>query len=136
MPNDGDLRERFAELRREDRAQAGDFSSFLHQATPRANPVRLAVWAAIAASLAVTIAVLVLPSPRLGRRTVGGPEIPISEWKSSTDFLLRTPGLDLLRTIPRIGAWPASTGREGGRRNSPATRKKDLTKTPLQENLS
>jgi len=54
---------------------------------------------------------------------MGGPEISITEWKSSTDFLLRTPGLELLETVPRIGEWPASTGSKGGGRK--ATRKKE-----------
>jgi hypothetical protein len=136
MPNDGDLRERFAELRRDDQAHTGEFSSFLHRARPRANPIRLSVWVAVAAGLAVMIAVVVMSIPRSGRRNIGSPEISITEWKSSTDFLLRTPGLELLRTVPRIGEWPASTASKGGRRKSPATRKKSLTKTPLEEKLS
>jgi hypothetical protein len=136
MPDDRDLRELFAELRREDHAHAGEFGSFL-RARPRANPIRLSVWAAAAAGLAVTIAVVVMSVPRSGRRTIGTPEISITEWKSSTDFLLRTPGLELLRTIPSIGEWPASAGIKGGRRkspaNRPATRKKSLTKTSFEE---
>jgi hypothetical protein len=136
MPNDRDLCEWFAELRREDQAQAGEFSRFLHRTRPRANPIRLSVWVAVGASLAVMIAVVVMSLPRLGRRTIGRPEISITEWRSSTDFLLGTPGLELLRTIPRIGAWPASTGSKGGRRKSPPTNKKSPTKTSIEENLS
>jgi hypothetical protein len=117
MPNDPDLREWFAKLRREDQAHAGEFSSLLHRARPRTNSVRLSAGIALAAGLAVMITVAVMSIPRLGRRTIGNPEISITEWKSSTDFLLRTPGLELLRTIPRIGEWPASTGAGGGRPN-------------------
>lgn len=137
MPNDRDLRERFSELRRQDHAHAGEFSSLLHRARPHANPIRrLSVWVAVTAGLAVTIAVVVTSIPRSGHRNTGSPEMSITEWKSSTDFLLRTPGLELLRTIPRIGELPASMGSPGGRRKSPATRKKSLTKTSLEENLS
>jgi len=129
MPHDRDLREWFAELRREDRAHTGEFSSFLHRARPRASPIRISIW--VAAGMAVTIAVVMMSLPRLGRRAIGSPEISITEWKPSTDFLLRTPGLELLRTIPRIGEWQTSTGSKGGRRKS-ATRKKN---TSLEENL-
>jgi hypothetical protein len=122
MSNDRDLRERFAELRRQDQAHAGEFSNFLHRARPRANRIGLSVWVAAAAGLAVMIAVVVMSIPRSGRRTIGSPEISITEWKSSTDFLLRTPGLELLRTVPRIGDWPVPTGTKGGRRPSPASR--------------
>jgi len=125
MPNDRDLRKWFAELRREDQAQAGEFGSFLHRARRRANPIRLSVWAAVAVGLAVMIAVVVISIPRLGRRSIGGPEISITEWRSSTDFLLRTPGLELLQSVPRIGEWPASSGSKGGPASSPATKKKE-----------
>jgi hypothetical protein len=118
MPNDRDLRELFAGLRREDQAHAGEISSFLQRGTPRANRIRGSVWAAVAAGLAVMIAVAVLSMPRPGRRSIGSPEMSITEWKSSTDFLLSTPGLELLRTIPSIGEWPASMGSGGGRRKS------------------
>ena len=123
MSNDRDLRERFAELRREDQAQAGEFGSFLHRARPRADRIRLSAWVAAAAGLAVMIAVVVMLIPRLELRAIGNPEISITEWKSSTDFLLRTPGLELLETVPRIGEWPASAGSKGGRRK--ATKKKE-----------
>jgi len=144
MPNDRDFGEWFAALRREDQAHAGEFSRFLHRARPRANPIRLSVWVAVAASLAVTIAAVAISLPRFRRRTTGRPEISITEWRPATDFLLRTPGLELLRTIPsigpgigpKIGEWPASSGSKGGRRKSPATRKKSPTKKSIEENLS
>ena len=121
MPNDRDLRRWFADLRREDQAHAGEFGNLLHRARLRANPMRLSVWVAVAAGLAAMIAVVVMSIPRSGRRNIGSPEISITEWKSSTDFLLRTPGLELLRTVPRIGDWPAPTGSKGGRQQSPAS---------------
>jgi hypothetical protein len=30
----------------------------------------------------------------------------ITEWRSPTDFLLQTPGHELLEGVPRIGQWP------------------------------
>jgi hypothetical protein len=127
MPSDSDLRNRFAELRREDWAHSGEFSSFLQRARPRADPKRLSAGVALAAALAVVIAVAVVWIPRSGRRAMRRPEVSITEWKSSTDFLLRTPGLEMLRTVPRIGEWPASTGSKGGTKspNGPATKKKE-----------
>jgi hypothetical protein len=136
MLDDRDLRERFADLRREDQAHAGEFNGFLHASRPRANPMRLSAWVAVAAGLTVMIAVFVMSVQPSGRRNIGSPEISITEWKSSTDFLLRTPGQEVLRTIPRIGAPPISTGSSGGSRRLPAIRKKSLTKTSREENLS
>jgi hypothetical protein len=109
MPDDRDLRHRFAELRRKDRTNAREFSSCLHRAGRRAKPIPLSVWVAVSAGLAVMIAAGAMLVPRSGRRNTGSPETSITEWKSGTDFLLRTPGLELLQTIPRIGEWPAST---------------------------
>ena len=135
MPHDRDLRERFAELRREDRAHAGEFSRLLHRARPRANAFPVSVWVAIAAGLVLAAAV-VKWMPRLGHRTMGGAEISITEWKSSTDFLLRTPGREMLRTVPTIGELPASWGSIRGGRKSPAAKKNSVTKTTIEEDLS
>jgi hypothetical protein len=133
MTNDRDLRERFAELRREDQAQAGEFSVFRLRARRHASPVRISAWIAVAAVLAV---VVVIWAHRRERRDVSSPAISITDWKSSTAFLLRTPGQEVLRTIPRIGEWPASTETPGGSRKSPAIRKKSMTKTSPEEGLS
>jgi hypothetical protein len=41
----------------------------------------------------------------------------LTEWKASTDFLLETPGRELLETVPVIGAWPGfSTISEPGKK--------------------
>ncbi len=46
----------------------------------------------------------------------------ITEWKAPTDFLLETPGSELLRTVPQIGNWQGySMG--AGRRRKPAGKK-------------
>src|SRR6476659_5864137 len=33
----------------------------------------------------------------------------LAEWKAPTDFLLETPGRELLRTVPEIGEWRGYT---------------------------
>lgn len=61
---------------------------------------------------------LVRPSPSfIPRKSIEAPRLPrkvarkrarptgpvVAEWRSPTDFLLRTPGDELLRTVPRVG---------------------------------
>jgi len=105
--DDRELRERFAELRRADQARAGGYRAVLYRPAPRTRHVRLAKWAAVA-GLAVVIALAVLSVERSERRYAGSHDVSITEWKSPTDFLLRTPGQEVLQTIPQIGEWPAS----------------------------
>ena len=136
MPEDHDLRDGFAKLRREDQAQAGEFQDSLRRARPRMAPVRRALWVAAAASLAVFIAVGVRSLQRPGQRNPASPDVSITEWRSSTDFLLRTPGAEILHTVPRIGELPAYTGTPGESRPTPAIRKKNVTKLWIEENLS
>jgi hypothetical protein len=84
----------------------------------------------------LVIAVVVMWVERPKRRTAGIREISITEWRSPTDFLLRTPGEEILQVIPRIGEWPASSQTRGGRQKPPGIKKKSLTKPFLKENLS
>jgi len=136
MPNDDDLRARFSELRSEDEASVSQFHSFLRRAVPRRASIRVSAWAVVMVSMAVLIAVIVVAVQRSGQRNTGRPAVSITEWKSSTDFLLRTPGQEVLRTIPRIGPWPVSNRIPAGDQKSPPARKKSLTKTPSEENPS
>jgi hypothetical protein len=105
--DDRELRERFAELRRADQARAGEYLAVLYQPARWTRHVRPAKWAAVA-GLALVIAVAVLLVERSKRRYAGSHDVSITEWKSPTDFLLRTPGQEVLQTIPQIGEWPAS----------------------------
>lgn len=97
MTHDHPLNERFAALRREDAALLRPF----HVASPGA--VR-APWRprAVAAALAVTGAAVVWLVTR--DRETGVPlDLGSVVWRAPTDFLLETPGRDLLRRLPEIG---------------------------------
>jgi len=51
-------------------------------------------------------AILFLRSPgREPKPRAPKPVTSIIEWKAPTDFLLATPGSELLRTVPQIGNW-------------------------------
>ena len=98
--DDTDLRERFAQLRAEERMGIPRF-----QVTARSRKPRI-VWRLVAApALLLLIIILILtirPRPtsfsdsdRMAARTVAA-------WHPPTDFLLRTPGSEMLTTTPRI----------------------------------
>jgi hypothetical protein len=103
---DCDLRERFAALRREDAAQTPAFTSLVRRAPRKRKPV----WprfAAAATALGVPLLLVALLLVRFYPRHHPPAEVSIMEWKSPTDFLLETPGHDLLRTVPSFGPWTA-----------------------------
>jgi hypothetical protein len=111
--DDRDLYERFSALRREEEAGVPPMSfpaAAVRRHGRRWIPVKLAV---TTACLAVMIGALwllfVSPGPRLGGdrdrgQTVGS----ITSWKPATDFLLDTPGRELLQGVPDIGEHPAT----------------------------
>jgi hypothetical protein len=113
--NDQDLRDRFAALRRDEETRAPGFAAMSKPSTRqvrRRSPARL-----IAATTLLTavIAVALWLSPagwnhefwnrELWRphRDQGSQVASITKWKSPTDFLLQTPGSELLRTVPDLG---------------------------------
>ena len=133
-PNDDDdLRERFAELRHQDQAHAGDFDALLRRRRATAPPRRLPAWIAVGACMAVAIGVALAPLRRSHPRPTL--EMSITEWKSSTDFLLHTPGQEVLQTVPKLGAWPTEIPRSQ-RNPAPPAARKNLTHTFLEEKLS
>jgi len=127
MPNDRELRERFAALRRQDQERAGEYATFLRRAPRRATSTRATstrAWAASGATVSLVLALFAawLFVGRSARIASGGRQASITEWKSSTDFLLRTPGEEVLRNVPRIGDWPVFIKIQGGSRKAPAVR--------------
>ena len=75
----------------------------------------------------VTAILLFRPPRRKPPRYAPKSVTSITEWKAPTDFLLATPGRELLETVPQIGNWPGySMG--AGRRRKPAGKKISLTK--------
>jgi hypothetical protein len=104
---DDDIRNRFAALRREEEAQAPKFALPSPAATPRVRWRPVGKLIAVAVCLLATAGVgtlwLHLASQRTGREP-GKPVAFVTDWKAPTDFLLETPGRELLRTVPAIGA--------------------------------
>ena len=100
---DHDLRGRFAALRHEEEQQAPEFAA-LWRHRPRSSRGK-ARWLAVAACV-VIVAAAVIWQRAPGRRPQDFSVASITEWKAPTDFLLETPGRELLRTVPAIGDWP------------------------------
>jgi len=104
---DQDLRDRFAALRREEEVHTPGFHALASPpALARANPRRkgrLIAAACLAASLA---AVLLLRSPVFERpkSRTAAPAVSVTEWTAPTEFLLNTPGGEMLRSVPAFGA--------------------------------
>lgn len=108
--SDDGLRHRFAVLRREEEQHAPKFAA-LWKARPGARRRQVRWFAAAACALIALLAFLWI---RLVERP---PEeitaASITEWKAPTDFLLETPGRELLRTVPEIGQWHVYTAMPG-----------------------
>lgn len=108
-----DLREGFAALRREDSAKTPAFETLLAGATVGRSRGRLlprwgGLLAAVSLVAAALVAVAVLRPPRTPSRIAS-----VEEWTAPTDFLLRTPGREILESVPRIGAPPYLAAFEG-----------------------
>jgi hypothetical protein len=106
---DKDLRGRFAALRSEEAAHSPQFalpeSGKIHPQLWRWGYIRLTTAACVVA-MAVVIGLRLVPrKPQRNTTSVAS----LTEWKAPTDFLLETPGRELLQTVPVIGAWPDSS---------------------------
>jgi hypothetical protein len=102
---DQDLRERFAALRRED---AGRTTRFAVPGKQRAAAPRPVWLPAIALAVLVVVGAGTFLFTRQQRREPPFPDRPITQWKSPTDFLLQTPGREVLRNVPVFTRWPES----------------------------
>jgi hypothetical protein len=109
LPDDM-LRRRFAALRREEDQQAPEFAT-LWRSRARAQRRQARWFAAAAWALIALLAFLWIRSVQ--RRPDDKTVASITEWKAPTDFLLETPGRELLRTVPEIGEWQAYTAMPG-----------------------
>jgi hypothetical protein len=106
---DNDLRDLFARLKQEDRARAPSFKAV------RSRPVRrhgapsrraLGVAAGVAAAAILITALSIMEHRRQSAASRQAPPnlLARSSWASPTDFLLQTPGSEMLRTIPSFQA--------------------------------
>ena len=95
------LRRRFAGLRREEQQWMPEFATTWAQKT--SVPRSWKRWFAVATCALIALATLLWM--RSTKRPENNTVASITEWKAPTDFLLETPGRELLRTVPEIGAW-------------------------------
>jgi hypothetical protein len=118
--SDDMLRRRFAALRQEEDQQAPVFAT-LWRSRAGARRRQTRWFAAAACAMIALLAFLWIRSVQ--RRPDDKTVASITEWKAPTDFLLETPGRELLRTVPEIGEWqvyttmpgatPSSRGKKG-----------------------
>jgi len=123
--DDGEFRQLFRQLAEEDEQLARPFPAYLEAmrrraaAARRGKPSRRLAAAALAASLLAGSAVAIWRQARPARphaefsiaesfRRSARPHAAVgigelSSWRAPTDSLLRTPGDQLLRTVPRVG---------------------------------
>jgi hypothetical protein len=96
--NDDDLRERFAQLRAEEGGAVPRFQVRMR--------TRHIAWRAIAATAALLliaiVAITVRPRSTKFSDTDRAAVRSVAAWHPPTDFLLRTPGSEMLTTTPRI----------------------------------
>ena len=85
------LQQAFDALRQQETATTPRFDRMWRGRAPRSLTPRLA----FAAMLLITLAVLVFHPPEK-------PKPSITEWKAPTDFLLQTPGSELLTSLPDL----------------------------------
>ena len=104
MMNENEIRQRFAQLREADRESAPGFAQIYGRARSRQSwramlRVRPLV---IAAAAAIVIATVWIAQARSFSSQTVTPTI--ASWRAPTDVLLRTPGSELLGTMPALGA--------------------------------
>lgn len=103
---DSVLRNRFVSLREEEQRHIPAFASLWGRRT-RVQRSKGLWFAAATCALIVVAAILLLRSERPNRDEVL--MVSITEWKAPTDFLLETPGREILQTVPEIGKWQGYT---------------------------
>lgn len=95
---DADLRRAFAALRREEAKATPTFEAV--RTRVRSGPRRLAPLGGLLAAASVAAAILAIV---VRRPDPPPPMVSMEQWIAPTDFLLDTPGREMLQTVPRIG---------------------------------
>jgi hypothetical protein len=111
------LRSRFAGLRREDERRAPEFAAlWRRRESSRRRSFR---WLAAGACALIALGAMLWmrSSPRYPENNAVA---SIVEWQAPTDFLLETPGREVLRSVPEIGRWrgylPAASPSPAGKK--------------------
>ena len=90
--DDRQLRELFSRLKGEDRARVPSYRTPVATVVPRWRPVAL---------IALVLGRPDRTPPNMARQLV---DLGAATWESPTDFLLITPGSELLRSMPAVGS--------------------------------
>lgn len=100
IDDESDIRERFADLRAEERAFIPRFDWMRHRRRPYVAWRMIAVTAAL---LLVVIATILVRAPSTEFSASDRAAVrSVADWHPPTDFLLRTPGSEMLTTTPHI----------------------------------
>ena len=102
---DRDMREIFAALRREEKARVPEFVVPVRVGHEPGRGKIQGKLVAATACLATVIVVALWLRPTTPTKSYQSVAL-ITAWKPPTNFLLDTPGRELLRTVPAIGEWP------------------------------
>jgi hypothetical protein len=105
--HDRDLYESFAALRREEETRVPNFTE------PSPSVSRYGSWRlrrtlfVATACLAIMIAAAfwLVSSSRIRNQRRQQATVSITTWKPATDFLLNTPGREVLYNVPTVGQW-------------------------------
>ena len=109
LQNEGDLRERFAQLREHDQRRPPLFGAVLAR-SGRQHSAPIGALRVTLAAAGIRVAALLLHTPNRpsAEQAVRYPQ---ANWRAPTDFLLDVPGDDMLRTTPDFGwspQWPVT----------------------------
>lgn len=100
--NDQQLHALFQQARREEAEAAPAFAATLARARAARRPRRLRAGLVAALAIAGGIVALLILRGRPDMTAAGPVDLAAVRWTAPTDFLLETPGAELLRTVPRI----------------------------------
>ena len=116
--DDRELREAFSNLRREEQAQATPFPEFLRAATRQRAGYRRVTLAPILAGVALFATLAFIGGHELrSSRPTPRVEVALTTWVEPTAFLLKTPGQEILHSVPAFGRDPLPI--DPDRRHSP-----------------
>ncbi len=107
MNDDSRLRECFASLRRAEEATTPGFERIMGRTRLEVRVGFRGLAAAASIVLVALTGMIFWVSHRHPSPTQHAAAPMLADWRSPTDFLLKTPGQDLLHTVPPLGVYPA-----------------------------